>query len=192
MTQTRLIYGVVASTLIITSALCAQPQRPNNGILDSKRDLWCKVWVRDKELKPDGNPEVIVTISNSSNHEVTITGLTIYLSPGRPGGPGEGQDEAAFAAPVNLETKSALEAKKSKNYTWYYPPTLLSVPAGQEQTLALDFSSLLFGRLKAAQLPSSRFRSVQAGPYQLFATMLVSGGKNELASNYIPVTVAQH
>jgi len=192
MTRTRLIYGVVASTLIITGALCAQTQRPNNEIVDSKRDLWCKVWVKDKDLKPDAHGEVIVTISNSSDHEVAITGLTIYLSPGRPGGPGDGQDEAAYAAPVNLETKSALEARKSKNYTWYYPPTLLRVSAGQEQTFALDFSSLLWGRLKAAQLPSSHFRSVQAGAYQLFATLVVPGEKNELASNYISVTVAQH
>lgn len=101
--------------------------------------------------------------------DTTIDSFSVYLSPsGYPAPLGDEPVERAYVAPINLETKGALEPKQTRDDEWHSPPTLLKIAAGGEEAFAVDLFSLRWGRVNAAQLPSQKLGSVEPGKYTIY------------------------
>jgi hypothetical protein len=150
---------------------------------DSAR-IRCTASIKDAALKADSENQLAVGILNSSPIAITITSLTVYLSPsaymdaeGNPVG-------TSYAAYVNLETKEALVLGSAE-------PSM-KIQAGREEVFSVNLSPLHWSKLISSLLPFRDLKSVETGKYQLFVGFTEEGKRGDVKSNLVPVTLRAH
>jgi len=152
--------------------------------------LKCTIALDDSNLHSGGENNLRVAMRNLQATDTTIDTFNVYLSPsGYPAPLGDEPAERAYVAPINLETKGALEPKQTRDDEWHYPSTLLKIVAGGEEAFAVDLSSLRWGRVNAAQLPSQKLGSVEPGKYTIYVVATRDGISHKCVSNRMAVAL---
>ncbi len=155
---------------------------------DHESGVLCSVSIDPATIRPQGQNQLEVSLSNPLKTEVTITAFVLYLSTDSSI---ESLDREAltFNAPVDLEAGGPLYVKQGRQGSSSYPPLAVKIASGQEKKFSINLSSLLWAKMTDSVLPSRRLESIDAsGAYQIFARVTVRGHKNQTTSNRAPVT----
>jgi hypothetical protein len=178
----RCVACIVVALMLFSTGL----SRGQSG--EHELNVLCSVSIAPATIRPQGQNELEVSLSNPLKTEVTISAFVVYLSPDASV---ESLDREAstFNAPVDLEARGPLYAKQGRQGPSSYPPLAVRIAGGQEKKFSIKLSSLLWAKMTDSVLPSRRLESIEAaGPYEVFARVTVKGHKNQTTSNRAPVT----
>lgn len=155
---------------------------------EHESSILCSVSIDPATIRPQGQNELEVSLSNPFKTEVTITAFVVYLSPHAPIESLD-RDASTFNAPVDLEAGGPLFAKQGRRGSSSYPPLAVRIAGGQEKRFSINLSSLLWAKMTDSVLPSRGLESMGAsGTYEIFARVTVKGHKSQTTSNRAPVT----
>jgi hypothetical protein len=138
---------------------------------------------------------VLVTVNNNSQSEITLSGLTLYLTPWTPSGmaadAGGPTIDQGYYAPVNLETRKGLALRKTTRASGVPVVSTMKIAPHEVATLDIDMMDVKWGCNICGNWPYQRIsKAVKAGDYELYVEVFVKGTENAHRSNAVPFTNA--
>jgi hypothetical protein len=162
-----LLYLSIGGCLIVNAQLAERASRMSN-VSDSTKAGNLEIQIERKGLWV-----VQLRVTNRSESEVTLSGLSLYLKRWKVGAASEIDAPASrqdYYAPVNLETRKALVLRKTTKGGGTPVPSFMKIAAQETAVVPIDMLDLKWGCVICANWPFQNIATaVEAGNYQLYA-----------------------